>query len=187
MGQVFGHEMKILVLQLKETTYTEPELVGSKKIDELKWGKEYDIFIKESHKYETDKAKVFAIIYERCDEAMKNRLQSTTEYKAADENSDVVKLLEMIKGVAFDASGKSYPAKQATDAWKQLILINQQLEESLSAYYERFVSLVDVVERSYGPIEPTAMVGAAKQQQMTNATRCLLTCSCKEHTKGLDF
>ena len=66
---------------------------------------------------------------------MKNRLQSTSEYKVANKNSNAVKLLELIKGVVFDTSNKAYPAKQAMDAWRQLILTNQQLEESLAAYY----------------------------------------------------
>ena len=47
VGREFGQEMRLLVLQLKETVYDEPELANNpSKQDELKWGKEYDLYLK---------------------------------------------------------------------------------------------------------------------------------------------
>ena len=47
VGQVYGHEMKMLVLQLEETTWIEPTLKKeATRQEELKWGKEYDMILR---------------------------------------------------------------------------------------------------------------------------------------------
>ena len=40
----------------------------------------------------------------------------------------------MVKDVAFDLNDKKYPHMQATHAWKQLVVIQQQDEEDLVDY-----------------------------------------------------
>ena len=48
VGQLHGHEMKVPVLQLKETKLMEPVLTGANptRVKELKWGKDYDLYLK---------------------------------------------------------------------------------------------------------------------------------------------
>ena len=158
VGKEYGYEMKMLVLQGTETTHTAPTL-GDKptRTEELAWGKDYDMYLKKKDRYDDQKAKVFTTIYGHCDEAMKNRVETHEDYKDADSKRDVVTLLKMIKDLAFDANDKTYPAKQAMEAWKLLTKIKQFDDEQLIAYYNRFISLVERLELSYGAIAPVAV------------------------------
>ena len=158
--------MKVLVLQGKETAFAKPTLPKDPtETDKMAWGKDYDLYLKNNERYKMDKAKVFAKICSHCTEPMKNRLEVMDEYKKADTNRDVVALLKLIKEVTFDTSNKKYPPWQAAKAWRQLVQASQQQDESLLAYYKRFVSLVENVERIYGEIKPLEL--AKKDSKFT--------------------
>lgn len=158
VGKLYGYEMKILILELKETTFQPPDLPDQPtKVQEMAWSKEYDLHLKKRDRYEEDKAKVFTTIYSHCDEPMKNVLESKEAYRKADQQRNVIALLQLIKEAAYDANDRKYPARQAVDALRQLMMIWQGDQEQLTAYYRRFTSLIERVEASYGDIEPIAV------------------------------
>jgi hypothetical protein len=72
------------------------------KQDEMKWSKDYDVFIKKKTKYDDEKAKVFAIILSCCNESMKNKVEGHQKYAQMEQDCDVAALLEVIKESAFD-------------------------------------------------------------------------------------
>ena len=155
VGREYGQEMRMLVMQMKETKFTALTLSSKPtKQEELLWGKEYDAYAKKRDRYELDKAKVFATILGQCDEMMKSRLERMNGYDKIDEAADVIALLKMIKNAMYDTSDKKYPAMQAVVAWKQMLRAFQQEEEDLLAYYRRFKGLIERVEATYGDIEP---------------------------------
>ena len=151
VGQVYGKEMKTLVLQLLECGLTEPNYPdnGNEKQKAI-WSKEYDQYLKKSEWYQDYKAKVFMIVMGQCTKLMKNWVEGMNGYNVLEKDSDVIGLLQVVKDVAFDSNEKWYPHLQACSAWKQLMLAQQQDKEDLIDYYKRFMSLVEVVERSYG-------------------------------------
>jgi hypothetical protein len=157
-ARVYGHEMKQLVLLGKEATpvaptYPEKGSDGEKAV----WSKMYDQYLRKTEKYVDYKAKVFTIIWGQCDRTMRNRIESTTEYKKAEDTNDVVQLLRVIKDIAFDADDKKYPPLQAAVAWSNLVRARQQDDEDLNDYYNRYSSLIELVEQTYGPFAPVTV------------------------------
>jgi hypothetical protein len=60
VGREFGHKTRMLVLYGKEASIVPPTLDASvTKQDEMKWSKDYDVFIKKTTKYVYEKAKYF--------------------------------------------------------------------------------------------------------------------------------
>jgi Zinc knuckle len=163
VGREFGHEMRMLVLYGKGATFAAPTLdANATKQDEMKWSKDYDVFIKKKTKYDDEKAKVFAIILSRCDEPMKNKVEGHQKYAQMEQDCDVAALLEVIKESAFDSHERQYSARQAASAWKQLAYCHQQEDETIVQFYQRFTETVDRTERMYGTIVPSVMVDGDK-------------------------
>ena len=154
VGREYGQEMRVLVLQQKETQFQVPTLKDNPtKQQELMWGKDYDMYLKKKDRYEENKAKVFAFILGQCDKDMKNKLQGDSRYSDVDEETDVVTLLSMIKEAVYDAHDKKSPTLQAVVAWKQLMKAYQYDNEPVLDYYKRFKSLVERVEVLHGEIQ----------------------------------
>ena len=87
-----------------------------------------------------------------CDKPMQNQVESHPDDAMADH--DMVTLLRIIKDAAYDANDRKYPSMQAARAWKNLAFCRQGENESLLDFYTRFISLIEMVERSYGPVAP---------------------------------
>jgi len=156
VGRVYGPEMKVLVSLGKESVPKEPEFPKDSTDEKAKaiWSKKYDLYAKKSDKYVEYKAKTFTVVFGQCDEPMKNHLESHDDYEEAVEKYDVVALLRIIKDAAYDANDRKYPSLQAAKALKNLMMCRQGEKETLLAYYTRFISQVEIVERAYGPIAP---------------------------------
>ena len=118
--------------------------------DKLIWGKKYDLYLKKEERYDDQKAKVFTVVTGQCEKSVKNQVQVAKGYATAETGSDVIGLLRMIKNIAFDTNDRKYPVMQAAMAWKNLAKVWQQETEDLVDYYKRFMSLVEMVELSYG-------------------------------------
>lgn len=159
VGKEFGHEMKLLVTQGKETTFPVPILPeNASRQHELMWSKDYDLHLKKKNQYEEQKAKVFTTILGQCDETMKNRVEGHSEFQKCEQDCDVISLMKLIKESAFNSNEKQYPPRQAGMALKQLVTVHQQEDESLVAYYNRFIELSERAGRMYGELIPGAIV-----------------------------
>ena len=147
-GRVYGLEMKMLVLGY-ETVPKEPEYPTTE-TDKTKaiWSKEYDMFMKKKDKYRDYKAKVFTIIIGQCDPSMRNKIEHFKGFSKAETTCDVIELLRIIKDIAFDANEKKYPAQQVVLALKTLASVGQYEKEELVDYFKRFISSVEVLNRS---------------------------------------
>jgi hypothetical protein len=165
VGKEFGHEMKILVTQGKETTFSVPELPeDATRQQELMWGKDYDLHLKMERQYKEQKAKVFEIVLGQCDETMRNRVESLgADFQKYEEECNVVALLKSIRECAFSSNDKQYPPRQAAMALKQLMTIHQQEDETLVAYYQRFVEVGERVERMFGDVIPGVIAGEGQE------------------------
>jgi len=163
VGREFGSAMKKLVLHEKEAVFEIPSLPEKPtEQDKLQWSIDYKTITADKKTYEEQKTKVFGIIFEQCDETMKQCVESHSLYAEADEISDVLTLLSMIRESAYDANTQQYPPRQAAMAWKHMASVHQQHDESLVAYYKRFLEVVERVERFYGPIVPSVLAEKEK-------------------------
>eukprot|EP00957_Ditylum_brightwellii_P191643 14590851-Ditylum_brightwellii.AAC.1 len=70
-------------------------------ITEIILAKEYDLYVKHKAKYLDNKMKMYAIAHGQCSEAMRAKLESKEGYKEAAMESDVIKLLKIIKRISF--------------------------------------------------------------------------------------
>ena len=183
-GRVYGHAVKTLILKEQEAVFVKPKY-PKKDDEEAKaiWSKDYDWYKRKVENYDDHKAKVFTLVYGRCDKAVKNRVETDSGYEEAEEKSDVVALLKIIKTIVSDANEKKYPALQAAMAWKDLCRAFQKDNEELIDYYHRFVALVERVELEYGNIDPEGvakknpMYGAGKvDEAMHQAKQSVLAC-----------
>jgi len=84
-------------------------------------------------------------------------LESLSEYKKAEQDSDVKGLLELIKDLVQGTHDKKYPPMQAVAAWRSLTRCWQE-NDDLVTYHKQFVSLVEVVEKEYGTICPPVLM-----------------------------
>eukprot|EP00977_Amphora_coffeiformis_P008241 scaffold1852_cov170-Amphora_coffeaeformis.AAC.1 len=157
--------MKRLVMNGNDSAPVEPaypEGDNPSERDKAVWSKQYDQFLREQWKYNDDKAKVFTIVYGKCDKAMKNRIESQGAYASVEATNDVVGLLQLIKDAAYNSNKKKYPPMQAAMALKRLMMMRQYDNEDVVDYYKRFSSTLEMVDRAYGEITP--MVLAQRDQ-----------------------
>ena len=129
VGRVYGNEMRQLVLNGKESTPTElayPDGTSATDKDKAIWSKRCDLFLKQEAQHTDHKAKVFTIVFGQCDKAMKNRVEAAASCSTVESKTDVAKLLQVIKGVAFDANEKKHQTQQATKALQGLLAAGQQ-------------------------------------------------------------
>lgn len=168
-GKTYGYEMKRLIAMNEETDLEPPALSNSpSKMEELAWGKEYDMYLRQRKEYQDNKAKVFAIIYSQCDEPLKNRLETCDDFIKADKARDVISLLKLIKKEAYEATDRMYTARQAVEALQQLVHTKQGDREGLLSYYKRYTSVVEMAEATYGPVNP---IEAAKKLKLYSRDR----------------
>ena len=172
VGQEYGHEMRLLISQGQETTYINPQL-PEKATEEQKlmWNKDYDEYIKDKREYRKNKGRVFAIILGLCDETMKNRIESLSDYDKTEKDLDVINLLRAIKNIAFESSAKQYPHDAAATAMRALWDMHQWDNESLVEYYNRFEDAVEHTNRTYGKVVPMAVVDEDKRSKGTKWTK----------------
>ena len=64
-------------------------------------GKEIDAYVNRSQKYCQNTAKIYSMALGQCTEAMKNRLKGEETYKEMDGEYDVIRLLLLIKSIAY--------------------------------------------------------------------------------------
>eukprot|EP00980_Cylindrotheca_fusiformis_P018652 scaffold6203_cov125-Cylindrotheca_fusiformis.AAC.3 len=164
VGRLYGKHLRVLVLTGKEAVLEEPKYPDNenKKTKELAiWSKEYDEYMKDRKTYSINKAKTFVTILNHCDagEAMLKKVESASNYGTLEEQTDIVGLLKVIKDLAFLANNLEYPyLHQAATGMRRLYKTHQASDESLHAYYKRFVGLVEMAERQHGRLVPTAIV-----------------------------
>ena len=64
-------------------------------------GKEIDTYVNHSHQYRQNKVRIYSVALGKFMEAMKNRLEGEETYEDIDVKSDVIRLLLLIKSIAY--------------------------------------------------------------------------------------
>ena len=66
-----------------------------------RYEKELDQWMKKKSLYKKDNSKVFVVVKGQCRLTMKNKLASLPDYKALENNDDIIDLLQKIKDLTF--------------------------------------------------------------------------------------
>ena len=172
IGQKYGLAMKKLVDKGVETEYEGPTYPADGKEEAVaKWRIEMKLVQDKKQEYDDKKEKVFSTILGKCDDTVITRLESMSEYDAAEADGDVAALMGLIKKLVVGASDRVYPGMQAAIAWKTLGRMHQHEDESLLKYYRRFMAAVEHVEVSCGKIEPDSLAQSKTIGGDTDAAR----------------
>ena len=156
VSRVYSAEMRMLVKYEKEPTLTKPVHPGEKgtkqELDE--WSKDYDLYSRKKEKVANEKTKVFAVTFGICEEWVQDLLETDEQFEQIELDFDVIRLLQLIKEIAFGKSERKYDHLETAKAVKAFARVFQQKEESLLSYRNRFVALEENMEREFGVLMP---------------------------------
>jgi len=117
---------------------------------------------------------LFSKLWGQCDEALKEKIMSHVEYKAAYSHDDVIKLLHIIDEVCGLGEQDQYiPMRQMT-ANRRMESFKQTEEMTLAEYHKEFTILADLAEKSGNVYSTPTMIKFAmslsKDKQIQQAT-----------------
>ena len=109
MGRKYGYNMKNLVIYDKENEFQAPKL-KDKALDKetMEWKASLNLCLKKKDEYMMEKSQVVSIIYGHCEDSVQQRLDCDEVYKKADQENDVIKVLELIKTMTYGSNNKKY-------------------------------------------------------------------------------
>ena len=93
-------------------------------VAKLLLGKDIDTYVNRSQQHHQNKAKIYSVALGQYTEAMKNRLEGKETYEDINGKSDVIRLLILIKSIAYSYDYKSYP----------ILAIHMELRKFYSGY-----------------------------------------------------
>jgi hypothetical protein len=92
---------------------------------------------------------------------MVNKIESDKDYKALEENNDVIGLLTMIKELIYNTRSVQYHYWTGTNIIRKILMYKQSSTENLIAFYKKWKSGVDMLETQWGPFVPTKLADKA--------------------------
>ena len=81
----------------------------------------------------------------QCTEAMNNRLEGEETYKDIDGESDVIRLLLLIKSISYSYESKYYPVLAIHMALRKFYTSHKSSSSSCNKYFETMSNLRDVI------------------------------------------
>lgn len=135
---------------------------------EIEFKADYDTYSKRVQTYENNKTKAYALLWERCAKAMKNKIEARSDYDTIKNNP--IKLLKAIKEHALNYQENRYSMSIILDAMRTLMNTKQKDAESLQDYTKRFRVARDVLKSHIGgPIILTKIVEAMPRWEEADA------------------
>jgi hypothetical protein len=134
---------------------------------EIEFQADYDAYRKKLLAYENNKTKAHALLWERCTKAMKNKIESRTNFESKVENNPI-ELLKAIKEHALNYQEHRYDMSIILDAHITLLGTKQKEDESLQDYTKRFRVAKDVFESHMGG--PMIIIKVVEAMQGYNET-----------------
>ena len=147
-------------MQVSDDSDEEIRIIENRQF-EIEFKAEYDEYRKRVNCYENNKVKAYALLWERCAKAMKNKIEARTDYQTIRNNP--IELLKGIKEHSMNYQENRYSMSIILDAFRVLLSTKQRDGESLQDYTKRFRVARDVLKSHVGgPIILTKLVEATK-------------------------
>eukprot|EP00957_Ditylum_brightwellii_P184083 14022120-Ditylum_brightwellii.AAC.1 len=80
--------------------------------------KENDLYVQRKNVYNGNTANMYAVTYSQCTEAMRAKLESDDDFAEAAVESDVIKLLKIIKKISYKHQSQCYPFQAVHQAMR---------------------------------------------------------------------
>jgi hypothetical protein len=130
-----------------------------------------DTYSKRLQTYEINTTKAYALLWERCAKAMKNKIKSRSDYRKIKNNP--IELRKAIKEHALNYQENRYSMSIILDAMRTLMATKQKDNERLQDYTKRFRVARDVLKSHIGgPIILTKIVEALPTYDEDDKERC---------------
>lgn len=128
---------------------------------EIEFKSDYDTYRKRMQVYENNFTKAYALLWERCAKAMKNKIEARSDFETI--KNDPILLLKAIKEHALNYQENRYSMSIVLDALRTLLSTKQKEGESLQDFTKRFRVARDVLKSHIGgPIIFTKIVEATE-------------------------
>jgi hypothetical protein len=108
-----------------------------------------DESIRRKRTYEDNTFKAYALLWERCDKAMQNKIVSRSDYDSVVYN-DPITLLRAIKEHSLNYQETRYEMSIISDAFRYVFTAKQKEGESLQDYTRRFKTSTEILESHLG-------------------------------------
>jgi hypothetical protein len=128
------------------------------------WKLKLKRFVEREDKLQDNLKASYAVIWGQCSEAMKAKLTSLPNYATFSKKHDCAAILKEIKAIMYRLEGETYVALSLANAHHTYRNIQQGGHESVSQYFKRFKSVVEVLEHlgaSVGDTSKRAIDGLA--------------------------
>lgn len=153
----YGSDMSYILRNLEEPNLEKEKPAGdyesmSEEVDRLIFMEEMKYHMKRLNHYPQNKGKLYGIVWGKCTEAMRGKLQMCPNFENYEKTDDVVSLLKHIRSICFgfppDMNVYTILHK-VKRAYSKLYQFNS---ESTYYYYERFKDIVDMINYYGGDI-----------------------------------
>ena len=118
---------------------------------ELEYKAELDEAMRRTKKYESNKFKAYAELWERCSKSMKSKIEARVDFENGMYN-DPIKLLQAIKEHSLNYEESRYDMRIIIDALDAYLNCKQRDNESLQDYTKRFKLAKDILVSHLGGI-----------------------------------
>ena len=146
-----GSDIEWMIKNMKEFKIPRPTppTISSSRIEEDIYKEQIKQVVIRESKYESNKTKLYSIIWGQCSDNMQARLHGIPNFDEMDRSRNVLTLLREIKAVTFDFESQQYLPMSLHNATNKYFTMKQGKNESLVDYHKRFKNVVDVLEH-YG-------------------------------------
>jgi hypothetical protein len=146
--------IKKMMQMMEDTTITVPKDhdENATKTAVQIWEKEVDMYVKQRETYKNNKCALYSVIWGQRSEAMQGKIKSDENYKKTHEDSDSLKLIKVIKGIAYKLESQKNIYLALDNAKCTFYLHHQGPEETNVNYMSKFKNTVEVIEHYGGNI-----------------------------------
>ena len=151
----YGGDIRISIDTLETPTFFLPDdLPPTATAGQMKlWGDAVTLVGKQMAGYNENLKKLYALVWGQCTDMMQQKLESSTGWDEIWRNGDGLKLLIMIKNIAYAFQSQNYPGRAIHEAKKRYFNLMQNGTTTLKEHLTVFNNLVDVLEHTGGNID----------------------------------
>ena len=130
------------------------------------------MYVSRRERYMENKDKLYSVIWDQCSDTIQSKLQSKSTFNDIDESRNCIMLLKEIKGIMYNFKSQQYPIMSMDQASVKYFTTRQGKFETLTKYYKRFKTKVEILEH-YGAniwYHPSLILKEYKQDDHDNMT-----------------
>jgi len=169
--------IRYCLTELQMKTFTKPTMATSvpaistdtsptsNRQDEAEFKELFREWRSSTKRLEESLCKAFAIAIGQTTDALKSKIQESSQWDAVKSNADCIGLLIIIKKIAHNTEDQKDPDLSVIEATQRIYLLRQQEHQSPEAYKLQFDNMMDVITALNGCIYQPPLLNTASQRQ----------------------